>query len=126
MLSAWTTAYDTELRTGSLHIPTPYVARIAGGATLLAHVGATSASALLRTNGRRPFTAGPRARDFELPAVTLIDLSLARRLSVFHRTALLALSVENAGNVAWQSVRGFPSPGRSLAITITLDSPSTP
>jgi outer membrane cobalamin receptor len=125
-LSAWTTAYDTELRTGELRIPTPYVARVAGGASLLGNLGATSATALVRTNGRRPFTAGSRNRDFELPAVTLIDLSIARRTSVFHSSALVAFSVENATDVAWQSVRGFPSPGRSLAVTVTFTPSSSP
>jgi outer membrane cobalamin receptor len=125
-LSAWTTAYDTEIATGGLRIPTPYVARVSGGAQLLGTFGTTSASAIVRANGRRPFTAGTRNPAFELPAVTLVDASLSQRVTLVHANALVALSVENALDVAWQSVRGFPSPGRSLSITITFLPSSTP
>lgn len=131
-LSAWTTAYDTELITGALHIPTPYVAQFSGGGQAMLRAGGTTASAVLRASGRRPFTAGPRNPDFELPGNALLDVGLSHRFVVrpFARRqsaatdALVALSLENATDVSWQSVRGFPSPGRAWAVTVTL-SPST-
>ncbi|HYW33349.1 MAG TPA: TonB-dependent receptor plug domain-containing protein [Gemmatimonas sp.] len=125
-LSVWTTAYHTNLSVGGLRIPTPYVARFAGGGSLLVHVAGSSGGAILRFNGRRPYTAGPRNVAFELPAVTLLDLSLSRRVHVGGSSALVALSLDNATGVRWQSVRGFPSPGRALAITLTLSPRFTP
>lgn len=124
--SGWTTAYRTDLSVGGLRIPTPYVARYAGGGSILANVAGASAGAILRVNGRRPYTAGPRNAAFELPAVALLDLSLSRRFYRAERSALVALSLDNATGVAWQSVRGFPSPGRALAITLTLTPRSGP
>ncbi|MES2524731.1 MAG: TonB-dependent receptor [Gemmatimonadota bacterium] len=125
-VSAWTTAYDTELSVGGLRIPTPYVARFAGGGSLLANVAGFSAGAIVRANGRRPYTAGPRNSAFELPAVTLLDVSLSRRVPIARSSALLALSLDNVTSVSWQSVRGFPSPGRAVAISLSLTPRSTP
>ena len=128
--SGWLTTYHAQLHTGGLHIPTPYVPRQSGGAQLqlhpLAQAWVPQVALVWRAMGARPYTAGPRSPDFELPAVSLIDLTLAQRLrSLPHwpwpqADALLALSMENATNVAWQSVRGFPSPGRSWAVALTL------
>lgn len=123
-VSAWSTYYDAVLTSGSLTIPTPYVARAAGG--MQAHVRARGASttAILRTTGRRPFSAGPRDRAYELPAIALLDLAvshgLPRYVSPSRITALITWSLENATGVAWQSVRGFPSAGRTWSMSITL------
>lgn len=127
-LSAWATWYDTQLITGALRIPTPYIARAAGGGQLAVRVGASVASAIARSAGSRPFTAGPRNPAFELPGTTLVDLALSHRFVVrpgarFMRAsadALVALSLENATDLSWQSVRGFPAPGRAWAVNITL------
>jgi outer membrane cobalamin receptor len=125
-LMAWATAYDAALTTGGLRIPTPYVSRLTGGAQLQLQRHRQSAALMWRGNGARPYTAGPRNPDFELPPVSLLDLSIAQRLQARphgpwpHTSALIALSLENVTNVAWQSVRGFPSPGRTWAISFTL------
>ena len=119
-LSAWTTAYRTELHTGGLTIPTPYVPTMAGGGQLLLRHRGRSASALLRTTGARPFTAGPRNPAFQLPAVSLLDLAVAQQLPWRRSPVLVVFSLENATNTEWQSVRGFPSPGRTWAISFTL------
>jgi outer membrane cobalamin receptor len=128
--SAWVTAYDAVLTSGALRIPSPYVARIAGGASLRADFRSTTVSIIARGMGRRPFTAGPRDSAFELPAVLLGDIAIARRvpLSALLRTteALVSLSLENAMDTAWQSVRGYPSPGRSWAVSTTLRHHSQP
>ncbi len=119
-LSAWFTLYDAMLTSGGLQIPTPYVARAAGGAQLRASLPFATATALVHAMGPRPYTAGPRNAAFELSAVTLCDVALSRRVVVAAVDVLLALSLDNATDVRWQSVRGFPSPGRSWAISTTL------
>lgn len=123
-VSAWSTYYDAILTSGALTIPTPYVARAAGGMQAQVRARGASTTAILRSTGRRPFSAGPRDRAYELPAVTLLDLAvshgLPRSLSPSRITALTTWSLENATGVAWQSVRGFPSAGRTWSMSITL------
>ena len=125
-VSAWMTAYDAVLSTGGLRIPTPYVPRLSGGAQLQLHTHAQHTTVLWRGMGARPYTAGPRNPDFELAAVSLVDITIAQQLRALpywpwpRFDALVALSLENAANVSWQSVRGFPSPGRSWAMSFTL------
>ncbi len=123
-VSGWVTWYDAQLTTGTLRIPTPYVPRLAAGTQWTARARGVAASVLTRSMGRRPYTAGPRNHAFELPAVTLMDLTvthdLPAALSLPRIATTLAWSLENATNTAWQSVRGFPSPGRTWAIAITL------
>jgi outer membrane cobalamin receptor len=122
--SAWFTAYDAALTSGALRIPTPYVPQFAGGASLRADAYANTFSVTARGLGRRPFSAGPRDPAFELPSVLLCDVAFARRIpltALLRATdALVSLSLQNAMDTAWQSVRGYPSSGRSWAIAITL------
>ena len=133
-LSAWVTAYHTDLVTGALRIPTPYVARFAGGGQAIARAGQSTVSAVLRATGSRPFTAGPRNPAFELPGTTLLDIAVSHRVTARllphapspRIDALIALSLENATGVSWQSVRGFPSPGRAWAVNITLSPAAHP
>jgi outer membrane cobalamin receptor len=124
-LSGWVTAYDTDLRVEQLHIPTPYVASVAGGAQLVAVIRRFTASANLRATGARPYTAGPRNADFELPAVALLGGALSTPFSMMGAHALASLSLENAAGASWQQVRGFPSPGRTWAFTLTLSPPTS-
>ena len=123
-LSLWMTAYDAELTTGTLRIPTPYVPRLAGGAQWLVRHGRTSLALTSRMAGRRPFTAGPRNAAFELPGVVLLNSAfthaLPSRVLPSGIDARITWSLENATDVAWQSVRGYPSPGRSWAMAFTL------
>ncbi|QJR35237.1 TonB-dependent receptor plug domain-containing protein [Gemmatimonas groenlandica] len=125
-LSTWVTAYDAMLSTNGLHIPTPYVPRLAGGAQLQLNTAAQHATIVWRGMGARPYTAGPRNPDFELAAVSLVDITVAQQLRALPHwpwprfDALVAFSLENAADASWQSVRGFPSPGRSWAISFTL------
>jgi len=122
--SAWFTFYDAELTSGALRIPSPYVPRVAGGASFRADLHAYSLTLGARGMGRRPFSAGPRDPAFELPSVMLCDVALARRIpltALLRATeALVSVSLDNAMDTAWQSVRGYPSPGRSWAITTTM------
>lgn len=124
--SAWITAYNAALTTGPLRIPAPYVSRVAGGGHVLVMAASFTASALVRGMGRRPFTAGPPDAAFELPKVLLLDLAISRRLRLRGNELLLALSLDNATDVHWQSVRGFPSPGRGWAFSTTLRQLPTP
>ena len=124
--SGWVTAYNAALTTGPLQIPAPYVPRVASGGQLLVHIASFTGSALVRRMGRRPYTAGPRDAAFELPPVTLLDLAMARRMRVRGSELLVALSLDNATDAHWQSVRGFPSPGRGWALSTTLRQLPTP
>lgn len=118
--SGWLTLYDAVLTSGGLQIPTPYVSRVAGGAQVRASLPFANATMLVHAMGPRPYTAGPRNPAFELPSTTLCDVALSRRVVIAAVDALLSLSLDNATDVRWQSVRGFPSPGRSWAISTTL------
>ena len=124
--SAWITAYDAILSSGGLRIPTPYVPRVAGGAQLQLNTAAQHATIVWRGTGARPYTAGPRNPDFELAALSLVDVTVAQQLHALpywpwpRLDALVAFSLENAANASWQSVRGFPSPGRAWAMSFTL------
>jgi vitamin B12 transporter len=119
-LGLWHTWYRTTLRSGGLTIPTPYVPLHSVGGQGLWQRGAHALSAVVRYQGRRPFTAGPRNPLFELPAVTLLDMAITRRQTFTHLDALLTAGLDNATNVRWQSVRGFPMPGRGWSASLTL------
>lgn len=128
-LSAWFTAYNTQLTLGDFTIPSPYVPQLAAGSQVVVRTPVGDVSALTHSLGRRPFTAGPANPDFELPAVTLVDMAftkdVAHAQSLLPGRATVTLSVQNATNVAWQSVRGFPSPGRTWALSLTLQPTSS-
>lgn len=117
-LSAWGTRYAASLRSGALRIPTPYVAPWAGGGQLQWRAGAHTLSATLRAMGRRPFTAGPRAPAFELPAAALLDVALARWIGRSGADLLMTVALDNATNHAWEPVRGYPAPGRALSLSV--------
>lgn len=119
-ISVWGTAYDPQLTSGALRIPTPYVPSLAGGAITRAQLGVVQLAASNRWLGPRPFTAGPRDPAFSLPTVALLDLTLSTRRTLRRGDALLAASLDNVTNRAWQSVRGFPAPGRTWSIAITI------
>jgi len=119
-LSAWSTVHRAELRTGTLRIPTPYVPVQAAGAIARVPIGPLDLGASARWLGPRPFTAGPRDPAFTLPGVSLLDLSLSARRTVRHVPTLFTATLDNATDRAWQSVRGFPSPGRSWSVAVTL------
>ncbi len=123
-VAAWGAWYRSELESGELHIPTPYTPTLSGGARMALHAAGTTSAAQWHWNGARPFTAGPRNPAFELSAVSLIDLAFThpwpRRISPRFAMLSTTWSLNNATNVAWQSVRGFPSPGRTWAIALTL------
>lgn len=119
-IGLWHTWYRSTLRSGGLTIPTPYVPSHSVGGQALWRLGANSLSAVVRYQGRRPFTAGPRNPLFELPAVTLLDVALTRRHVFTHLEALVSAGLDNAANVRWQSVRGFPMPGRGWSASLTL------
>lgn len=118
--SAWSSYYDATLRTGGLRIPTPYVPNAQGGMLLRVPSRVAVFAANWRWQGRRPYTAGPRNPAFELPTVALLDLSAAHTWSVGRTQLLASLALDNATDVSWQSVRGFPMPGRSWTAGISI------
>lgn len=119
-VSAWGTWHRAELESGALRIPTPYVPVQAAGAIARAPIGPLEVGASARWLGPRPFTAGPRDPAFTMPGVSLLDLSVSVRRRVHDVPLLLTTTLDNATDRAWQSVRGFPSPGRSWSVVITL------
>jgi len=119
-LSAWGTWHRAELESGALRIPTPYVPVQAAGAIARAPIGPLEVGASARWLGPRPFTAGPRDAAFTLSGVSLLDLSVSGRRRVRGVPLLLTMTLDNATDRAWQSVRGFPSPGRAWSVAITL------
>jgi len=119
-LAAWHTWYRSELRSGSLLIPTPYVPQHSLAANAAWRVGAHTLSANTRHQGRRPFTAGPRNPLFELPAVTITDIAWSQRHAFARVEATWSLTLDNVTDVQWQSVRGFPMPGRGWSAALTL------
>ncbi len=118
---AWITHYDAMLTSNGLRIPTPYVAPTAAGirAQRVHRVATLSANA--RYVGRRPYTAGPRNPFFELPDVWLVDGAVSHHRSVHRTDVLVTLALDNATDARWQSVRGFPMPGRSWSLGITVE-----
>ena len=119
-LSAWTTVYASTLHTGGLRIPAPYIPRVNGGALLQWRHRRTVVSGNARWQGARPYTAGPRNPAFELPAVVLFDAALARSFERGDMQTLMTLGLDNLTDARWQSVRGFPMPGRAWSLALTL------
>jgi outer membrane cobalamin receptor len=118
-VALWGTWYDASLRSGALRIPTPYVASHAGGGQLQGQARGITLTATVRALGRRPFTAGPRAAAFDLPGVTLLDLAMARWVRSGAVDLLMTVALDNATNQAWEPVRGYPAPGRALALSVS-------
>jgi hypothetical protein len=119
-VSAWGSWYDAELQSGALRVPTPYVARASGGMLARVTRGHVTVAPAMRAFGTRPFTSGPRDPAFALPAVVLLDAAVSLRHTWPAGHTVLTLALENATDRAWQSVRGFPAPGRSWSVTATL------
>jgi outer membrane cobalamin receptor len=119
-LTTWLTAYEATLLSNGLHIPTPYVPRVASGTQLRVQVGGTVLSANTRYQGRRPYTAGPQNAAFELPAVWLVDGAVSHHWLVQRTDVLVTAALDNATDAHWQSVRGFPMPGPSWSLGVTF------
>lgn len=119
-MAAWHTWYRSELRSGALLIPTPYLPQHSMTANAAWRIGPHTVSAITRYQGRRPFTAGPHNPAFELPAVVITDVAWSQRGAVGRIEALWSLTLDNVTDVQWQSVRGFPMPGRGWSASLTL------
>jgi hypothetical protein len=81
---------------------------------------------VVRATGRRPWSAAPAARDAELPGAALADLFVRARPRAFAGRASLTVAVENVRDVAWQSVAGYPTPGRVWSAGITIETRDDP
>lgn len=119
-LALWGAAYDTRLVDGAAVFPTPYVARATGGALALVRHGPLSLAAQLTAQSRRPFANAPADREFELAGTALIGAQVGWRGTLMKHSALATAGVDNAGDHRWESVRGFPSPGRSWTAALTF------
>lgn len=118
-LALWATHYRATLHAGALRIPTPYVPVQAAGAQGRWRLAGMAFTATVRATGRRPYTAGPRSPDFELPAVTIVDFAWSRPLRTSRGVLLATASLDNATNRPWEPVRGYPAPGRVLAFALS-------
>ncbi len=119
-VQAWSTLYRAELLSGALRVPTPYVPACAGGAAARASRGPAQLSLATRWLGARPYTAGPRDDAFMLPSVALLDVAFSVRPRIIAADMLFTFALDNVTDRAWQSVRGFPSPGRAWSVALTL------
>jgi outer membrane cobalamin receptor len=119
-LRLWGGRYRTRLFTGPLVLPTPYVPYSAGGASAVARLGASSIATSLRVDDRRPFAVAPASRTTELPGVALVDVHLAHRVVRARHSASIVVGVDNVGDVAWQSIRGYPTAGRTWSAGLTI------
>ena len=116
----WAAAYDTRLFTDGLALPTPYVPRLAGGASARISVDRVVVAPSITARARRPYAIAPASRQLELPGVFLADLNITYRVPVRGGAALLSAGVMNIGNTSWESVRRFPSPGRTWQAAVTV------
>jgi outer membrane cobalamin receptor len=105
----------------ALIIPTPYVARASGGGVAELRRGPSYLAATLQALGPRPFANAPASRAYELPAVALVGARAGVVVGGPTRRVLVTAGVDNVGAVEWQSVRGYPTPGRSWSLGVTLD-----
>lgn len=124
-VSAWSTWYNSTLRSGGLTIPTPYVPQLSVGANSAWRVRRTTThgttlSTNWRLQGRRPFTAGPRNAAFELPTVNVVDIAVAQQFVLGRTDTVCSVAFDNIADVQWQSVRGFPMPGRGWSVAFTV------
>jgi len=55
-----------------------------------------------------------------LPAVVLFDAAQARSFERGDMQTLMTLGLDNLTDARWQSVRGFPMPGRAWSLALTL------
>lgn len=119
--SLWGGVYGTRLWDGFMEMRTPYVPYRSGGASLSARRGRLTLASEMRLVGRRPFVNGPSHPDLELPGAALANASLAYRVRVRGAALSLHLSGDNLGGARWESVRRYPTPGRTFAAGITLE-----
>lgn len=116
----WAAYHITRLSVDDITIPTPYVARYAGGASARAALGRFGFSTLLSATGRRPFAVAPASRTLELPGVLLADVSASWRMPSHRGSALVTAGALNILNTPHESVRRYPSPGRSWQFALTV------
>jgi outer membrane cobalamin receptor len=118
----WAGAYRTRARIEGYDVPTPYAARAAGGATIRAAHRSLELSASLTALGRRQYVTAPASRALELPGVATVDLTLSHRTRLRSARLLSVAGVRNIGDVRWEPVRRFPSPGRNWVLGLTITS----
>ena len=116
----WASHYDTRLFTDGTSVTTPYVPRFSGGASARASLGEFSVSTRLSAIGRRPFAMASASRAIEMPGVFLADLHASWRFATRRGSALLTAGAINVGNTVHESIRRYPSPGRSWQLAITV------
>ena len=119
-VTLWGATTRAELEAGALTAPTPYVPALSGGLTVGVRTSAGAWTATLRGIGRRAFVVAPASADTELPAVGLADLAWSRPVAVAGTTLLVAAGVTNLFDAGWESVRRFPSVGRSWTVSLTF------
>ncbi len=120
-VDVWGAAYATRSVVDGIEIATPYVPRAAGGASARAFIGQFTVSAALSALGRRQFLLAPASRRTELPGVALGDVALGYRFPLRRASALLTLGVANVADVRWESVRRYPTAGRTVTAALVLD-----
>lgn len=116
----WAGAYVTRARIDGRDVPTPYAPSATGGAVARWGWRAFTLEGSATAMGRRAFIAAPRARALELPGVVLADVTASRSFALGGARAVASAGVRNITDRRWESVRRYPSPGRSWAVTLTI------
>ena len=119
--AAWAGVYHARLAAEPYELPTPYAPYASGGGTLSIRRGPAALTSTLRAFGRRPFRTAPVARRNELPGVAIVDAAVSWETRAGRSRLLVTAGVENAGGVRWESVRSYPSPGRSWTAGVTIE-----
>ncbi len=89
----------------------------AAGGALLATITAVG------TREDLDFAAGYPAPRVSLPAYATLHLALERRLPLAGPATTLALAVDNVLDTTYETVRGFPAPGRLVRLIVELRAP---
>jgi outer membrane cobalamin receptor len=119
-LSGWGAAYGALLTADRLEIPTPYVPRSAGGAVGTLRLARATLSATVQSTGPRAYGSGPASGAYELPAAVTLGVNAAYRMRLLGARATLSAGVDNATDVEWQSVRFYPTAGRTWSAGLVL------
>jgi outer membrane cobalamin receptor len=118
--SAWVGMYRTALREGGVTIPTPYVPSAIGGADFHARIARFSLGASMTASSRRPFVTAPRSREFELPGAATVGITAGFTIPIARKNAEVRAGVRDLFDAQIESVRRYPTPGRTWTAGLTI------
>lgn len=120
-LTTWGGRYATHLWDGFLEMRTPYVPYWSAGASAVANAGPVSGRLQVRHTGRRPFVNGPAIAELELPGATVATAGLQFTNMTSLGRVTTSLSADDLTDVRAESVRRYPTAGRTWALGFTIE-----